>query len=270
VVVPALKGAGVIVSRRTRIGVVWVVLAALAAVAVPLAQRGGYRGVTTRSYTGNVRYDGKFTFVRMSYESYGGRRRGAPTWAHDWPFGEENFLKILTAITNVPAHVDESSIMAFSDPELFKFPIAYLVEPGNWYMRDVEVDALRDYLVKGGFLIVDDFPDWAWGNFDLQMSRVFPEGRWIELTIDHPIFHAFFDIESLDIIPQAYWQLGGRPMFYGLFEGNDENNRMYAVANFQNDLSEFWEFVELGYAPIAGTNEAYRLGINQFIYGILH
>jgi len=255
-------------SKRARIGVALAVLAALAAVAVPLAQRGGYRGVTTRSYTGNVRYDGKFTFIRMSYPSYG-RRRGGDTWAHDWPFGEENFLKILTSLTNVPAHVDESSIMAFSDPELFKFPVAYLVEPGNWYLSDAEVDALRDYLVKGGFLIVDDFPRQAWNNFDLQMARVFPEGRWIELTPDHPIFHSFFDIDSFDIIPQAY-NLGGRPMFYALFEGNDENNRMYAIANYQNDLSEFWEYMAYGYAPVAGTNEAYQLGINQFIYGILH
>ena len=159
--------------------------------------------------------------------------------------------------------------MAFSDPELFKFPVAYLCEPGDWYMSDAEVKALRDYLVKGGFLIVDDFPDRAWGNFDVQMSRVFPEGRWIELTADHDIFHSFFDIDSLDIIPQAYF-LGGRPAFYGLFEGNDENNRMYAIANYQNDLSEFWEYMAYGYAPISGTNEAYQLGINQFIYGILH
>jgi hypothetical protein len=266
---PAVQGIGLMTSRPVRIGVVLAVLVGLTAVAVPGAQRGGYRGYTTRSYTGNVRYDGKFTFIRMSYPSYGGRRRGGDAWAHDFPFGEGNFLKILTSLTNVPAHVEESSIMAFSDPELFKFPVAYLVEPGYWSMSDAEVDALRDYLVKGGFLIVDDFPDRAWGNFEVQMARVFPEGRWIELTVDHPIFHSFFDIESLDIIPQAYF-LGGRPAFYGLFEGNDENNRMYVIANYQNDLSEFWEYMAYGYAPVAGTNEAYQLGINQFIYGILH
>jgi len=175
----------------------------------------------------------------------------------------------MTSISNMSSHVDASSIMSFSDPELFKFPVAYLVEPGYWYMSDTDVTTLRDYLLKGGFLIVDDFPSRAWSQFDLQMSRVFPEGRWIELDPTHPIFHSFFEIDSFDIIPQAY-NLGGRPIFMALFEDNDPKKRMYAIANYQNDLSEFWEFSEQGRYLVQDSNEAYKLGINQFIYGITH
>ena len=234
------------------------------------AQRGGnFRN--TQSYSGNVRYDGKFVFVRMSYGNYGGwGRQGAP-WAHDYPVGEEHFLKILTSISNIDAHVDQTSIMGWDDPELFKFPVAYMVEPGFWQMSDTEVAGLRDYLTKGGFLIVDDFPRRgnAWANFEYQMSRAFPQGQWIELTPEHPIFHSFFEINSFDSMPPAY-DLGGQPMFIALFEDNDPTKRMLAIANYQNDLSEYWEASETGYYIVQNTNEAYKYGINQFIYGITH
>lgn len=241
-------------------------LAILGGAATTLAQRGSYRP-SYQSYTGNVRYDGKFVFVRMSY-GWGYGREAA--WAHDYPVGEQNFMKLFTAISNLTAHVDETSVMAFSDPELFKFPVAYLVEPGFWQMSESDVTNLRAYLTKGGFLIVDDFPYRQWGNFDVQMSRVFPQGRWIELTdASHPIFHSFFEINDLSIVPMAY-NLGDKPRFMALFEDNDPNKRMLAIANFQNDLSEFWEYSATGRYLVSDNNEAYKVGINQFIYGITH
>ena len=201
--------------------------------------------------------------------------RAAP-WPHDYPVGEEHFHKILTSISNVDAHVDASSIMHFSDPELFKFPVAYLVEPGFWYMSESDVTNLRAYLLKGGFLIVDDFPFRTqgridtWGNFEEQMSRVFPQAKWFELTdASHPIFHSFFEVNSLDIVPMAY-NLGDKPRFMALFEDNDPKKRMLCIANYQNDLSEFWEFSEEGRYLVQDSNEAYKVGVNQFIYGITH
>jgi hypothetical protein len=249
-------------------------LALSAGVATIWAQRPGNQQYRPQSsYSGNVRYDGKFVFVRMSYNSFS--RMQAP-WAHDWPDGEHNFMKLFTAISNVNAHVDETSIMGFSDPELFKFPVAYLCEPGYWQMSESDVTNLRAYLQKGGFLIVDDFPQYSrgagdsWGNFEVQMTRVFPEARWVEFTdATHPIFHSFFEIESLSIVPMAY-NLGDRPRFLALFEDNDSRKRMLAIANYQNDLSEFWEFSGTGRYLVSDNNEAYKVGINQFVYGITH
>jgi len=250
-------------TTRVRIALAICVIACLLAVATPRAQRG--YGRYTQSYSGNVRYDGRFVFVRLSYPWYGGR--GAP-WAHDWPRGEEHFLKILSEITAASSHVAESSIMGLSDPELFKFPVAYMAEPGFWSMSDADVSALRAYLTKGGFLILDDFRGRDWSNVELQLSKVFPEGRWEELTANHPIFHSFFEINSLDIIPQAYDQ--GRPSFRAYFENNDPNKRIMVIAAFNTDMSEFWEWSDSGYAPIDVTNEAYKLGINLFMYGMTH
>jgi hypothetical protein len=269
--VPAAARVGVGEQRmmaKRRVLPVAMVIVALVGAATTFAQRGfsGRRESITQSYSGNVRYDGRFVFVRMSYPFSG--RQGAP-WSHDYPAGEYHFLKIMSAITNMSSHLDESSIMSFSDPELFKFPVAYLIEPGYWYLSETEVTALRDYLLKGGFLVVDDFPNRAWGQFDIQMSRVFPEGRWIELDASHPIFHSFFELDSLDNIPTAY-SLGGKPIFLAMFEDNDPTKRMYAIVNYQNDISEFWEFSETGRYLVSDSNEAYKFGVNEFIYGITH
>ncbi|HUF48817.1 MAG TPA: DUF4159 domain-containing protein [Vicinamibacterales bacterium] len=253
-------------TRALRAAIACSLLVALVAVTVPEAQR---RYGRTESYYGNVEYNGRFTFVRMSYNMGLGRGfRGQPPWAHDYPDGERNFLRILTAVSNVTANVDETSIMTFSDPEMFKFPVIYLVEPGYWMMNDTDVEGLRAYLSKGGFLIVDDFPQQQWYNFEQQIARVFPEKRWIEIDINHPIFHSFFTIDPHEV-PQMY-DLGGPPMFYALFEDNDPKSRMLIIANYQSDLSEFWEYVERGFSPTPETNEAYKVGINQFIYGITH
>ena len=173
-------------SNRLRLLLTVVVTLAVATTA--LAQRGG--GFFRPSYSANTRYDGKFVFVRMSYPWNGFR---TPAWAHDYPTGEVHFMKILTAVSNVTAHVEETNILDFGDPEMFKYPVIYLCEPGYWQMDQNQVKALRDYFLKGGFMIVDDFPSWAWGQFDLQMSQVFPEGRWIDLDVNHPIWHTFFD-----------------------------------------------------------------------------
>jgi len=240
------------------------VVALIAASSVTmLAQRGGYR--SSNSYSGNVPYDGRFVFVRMSYP-WSGRQQ--PYWAHDYQEGELNLLKIMQSITNVPLHLDGTSIMSYDDPEMFKHPVIYQCEPGYWGMTDEQVKALRAYLLKGGFIILDDFPAWAWQNTDLQMSRVFPDLHWIDLTPEHPIFHSFFEIDSFDIIPQYYMQ--GRPIFRGLFEGNDPKKRMYAVANYNTDISEYWEHSAMGFKPVADNNEAFKLGINEFVYGITH
>jgi hypothetical protein len=246
--------------RRLRLVLGLAIVVAASIIATPSAQRG-----YSRSYSNNVRYDGKFVFIRLSYPWYGGR--GAPG-AHDWPRGEEHFLKIFSEITSVQMHVAESSIMGLADPELFKFPVAYMAEPGFWGMGDEEVNNLRNYLLKGGFLILDDFRNRDWGNVDLQFSRMFPQGQWVDLDANHPIFHSFFEINSLDIIPQAYD--AGRPMFRGMYLDNDPNKRMFVVAAYNTDISEFWEWSDQGYAPVDVTNEAYKIGINLFMYGITH
>jgi hypothetical protein len=100
------------------------------------------------------------------------------------------------------------------------------------------------------------------------MGHVFPDAEFLPMDVTHPVFHSFFEIESFDIVPQAYDE--PRPGFYGLFEDNDRTKRLMAIANYNTDISQFWEFSGRGYHPIDESNEAYKLGVNYVMYGLMH
>ena len=260
---------------RRRASLTAVLVFGLAASA--LAQRGGYQG-GFRSSNGNQKYDGRFVFVRISYDDRWGR--GLPHWAHDYPDGEEHLMKIFDAVTTVPGHIEEHNVMSLDDPEIFKFPVLYMSEPGYWTVSEQQAAALRAHLLKGGFIIFDDFGLSAaeggsgrrspghWANLELQMSRALPELHWIDVPKTHAIFHTFYEISDPFNIPQYYDR--GPAIYRALFENNDPNKRVLAFANFNTDLSEFWEFSGTGFKPVDETNEAYKVGVNEFIYAILH
>ena len=121
--------------------------------------------------------------MRVRYgPDYGFASQRLP-WSHDYPAGEQHFMKIVNELSLLDPHTAETNILTFDDPELFKYPVAYLCEPGGWVLSDQEAASLRAYLQKGGFVIVDDFRYQHWGNFEAQMSRVLPEARFFDLDI---------------------------------------------------------------------------------------
>ena len=225
-------------------------------------------------FQGNTPYDGRFVFVRLRYSS-GGYFRRMPPWSHDYPRGEVHFTKILKEITLTNARTDGSNILSLDDPELFNYPVAYMCEPGYWYPSDKEAENFRAYLKKGGFVVFDDFREreGAWDNLRDQMRRVLPEARWIDIGSGAPaVWHSFFEIPnpmSLEPHPTyAGWNL--HPRYWGLFEDNNPSKRLMVIANVDGDISEYWEWSDTGFAPVNLDNEAYKYGINYFIYGLTH
>ena len=224
--------------------------------------------------TANAPYDGRFTFVRVRYETAPGGYwyQGQPAWSHGYPLAERNLMRILNEISTIPTRVDEVNTLALDDPDLSRYPVAYIIEVGWWEMTDSEAEALRAYIQKGGFVIVDDFKvgggigGGGWEQFAANMRRVLPEARFFDLDASHPVFHSFFEIDSFDIIPQAYNT--GRPVFRGLFEDNDPRGRLQMIVNYNTDVSQFWEWSSTGFRPIDETNEAYKLGVNYVMYGL--
>src|SRR5262249_43996646 len=126
----------------------------------------------------------------------------------------------------------------------------------------------RNYLLKGGFLIVDDFRAFHWDNFETQMRRILPDVRFFDLDVSHPIFHSFFEINSPTEIPQYYDP--GQPVFRGIHLDNDPQKRLLGVIAYNTDISEFWEWSGTGFKPIEEDNEAFKLGVNFVIYGLTH
>jgi hypothetical protein len=264
--------------------VVWATVAALVLSlgAGAYAQRRGrnYRdfmgGRTLPGQVPNTPYDGRFTFVRINYETGPGGYwyQGLPAWAHGFPESEKNLMQIMNALTYLGANDDRFNSIALDDPELFKYPLIYIIEVSWWRMSDAEANALRAYLKKGGFVIVDDFKregdfgSAGWGPFADNMKRVLPEAQFLEMDTSHPIFHSFFEITTLKHFPQAY--NAGQPSFRGLYEDNDPNKRLQMIVNYNTDISQYWEWSGRGLRPFDETNEAYKLGVNYIMYGITH
>lgn len=246
-----------------------------------------FRGEPANLETGQVSYDGRFVFARLKYSVPppsdgglsidglfgGGRRRGGnrePPWSHDYPRAERNFMKILDEITTVHPYTGPAGgvIVDIGSPDLFKFPVAYMAEAGYWTQTDEEAANLGAYLRKGGFLIFDDFRGGDWTNFQFQLERALPGARLVQLDVSHQVFHAFFDVTSLDFV--QFYGRNEPAYFYGVFEDNDPSKRLMIVANYNNDIGEYWEFSDTGWTPIDLSNEAYKFGVNYIVYGLTH
>jgi len=256
-----------------------VVLAILASVPMAiLTERQFFNGRRRDPSLSNIPYDGRFTFVRVKYTTAPGGywAGGRPAWVHGFPLAEQNLMKIMNEVSYLGAHDRDINVLALDDPELSRYPIAYIIEVGWWTLTDREATALRAYMQKGGFVIVDDFKvkGWrgldggGWEPFEANMKRVLPGARFVEMEPSHPIFHTFFEINSLDNFPQAY--NSGRAVFRGLFEDNDPRRRLQMIVNYNTDISQFWEWSGRGFRPFDDTNEAYKLGVNYLIYGMTH
>ena len=212
-----------------------------------------------------------FQFVRIRYHGFvsswgGGRGRWVPPWMHDYPRAEQNFLKIFMELTGIETTPESYLVLDLNDPRIMNYPALYVSEPGYWNITGEEAANLREYLLRGGFVIFDDFRGAGdWHNFTSCMQQVYPERGFEELTTDHPVFHCFYDIDSLDMLPP--YNVPGKPSFYGL---SDEDGRLLAVANFNNDIGDYWEWSDESLVPISASNEAYKLGINYFVYALTH
>jgi hypothetical protein len=230
-------------------------------------------------------WDGRFTFVRIYFDAggsgdgggFGGRRRGfgggcrgEPCWHHDYPYAETNLTSLVNEITAARAFVGGNVIRA-GDPELLRFPLAWMAEPGYWNPDEKEVENLRAYLLKGGFIIFDDFGGYETDHLVEQLQRIVPELKPIVLNGSEPIFHAFFDIAPENLELHSYRaQRGGGARYIGYFEDNDPAKRQLAILNSDNDIGEFIEYNETGFSPVDMTNQAYMLAVNYIMYALTH
>ena len=215
--------------------------------------------------------DGRVTLVRLRWGGGLGYSRGGfgSAWNHDYPRAERHLALIVKELTAIDVRTDASLVLALDDPELLNHPISFMWEPGFWNLTAREAEAFRAYLSKGGFVIFEDFDGpQQWDHFAAQMRRVLPEGRFVRLDRAHGIFDSFFRIQDVDAI--VHPMTGIRPSYYGIFENNDPSKRLMAVANFDNDVPEYWEWSGDGVYPFDTSNEAYKLGVNYLIYGLTH
>lgn len=219
-----------------------------------------------------------FTFVRIRYESFGGRGRGGGNWATDYPDSDLNFSYRLHELTSL--EVDpHGKIIELTDDALFDYPFIYIIEPGRMWLKDEEVVALRRYLLNGGFLMVDDF----WGEDEYatlyeNMKRVFPNREPVELPLEHEIFHCVYDLKKKPQVPSINaWYSGmtterhdaDEAHYKGIF---DDEGRMMVIICHNTDLGDGWERegMDPQYFKEMSEKYSYPMGINIVTYAMTH
>ena len=223
--------------------------------------------------------DHGFRFVRVRYDDprYEGREErgwgrfggGGAAWSHDYPTAENNLHLALDRTTAIYIE-GEPVVLRLSDNRIFEYPMLYLCEPGFWTLKDDEVENLREYLNRGGFLLFDDFGgESEWIQLEEEMRRVFPDIQPRELPNDHPIWTIFFDIDPVEApsLVGGYGRGGSRYMdtYIGYF---DKNGRLMALANYNQDLGDGWEWPEQNLAE--ASTISFQMGINFLIYALTH
>lgn len=249
--------------RRRASGLCLAAVLLAASATAAFSQRGGRWGFG--DVEPNAPYDGRYTFVRLRYtQGY-----GPEGWAFDYPAMERNFMTILNDLSTVRPHVRQSNVHTMDDPELARYAIAYLSEPGYWMPTEREAAGLRSWLAKGGFLIVDDFFGSQWVQFERAMRMVLPEARIVRLDVSHPIFDSFFHIRTLEGMTHPSSR-GARAEYHGIYEGNDPGGRLLAIINYNNDIGDYMEWSGEGWYPVDMSNDAYKLATNYIVYGLTH
>jgi len=218
----------------------------------------------------------EFTFIRSVYNGLGGwgYYKG---WYTDWPKADRQFILGIMRLTNIRAAAQERTI-PLTDPEIFRFPFIYAVEVGHMDLTEEEAVALREYLMRGGFLFCDDFwGSWEWENFRKTMARVLPGMNIVDIPMDHPVFHSYYDIAEIIQVPNVgnalyrpgmtYEQDGFIPHCRGIF---DPDGRLLVVINWNTDLGDAWEWADLPGFPARFSTYAYQIGINSIVYAMSH
>jgi hypothetical protein len=267
------------------------VVAMLAVALAGLAQRGRFRDSPEADYTPDFPKDAEFHFIRVEYTDLPGFSRGFRNvsrngrangwWAQDWPEADNHFTVGIGRLTRIK--IGEPRHLALTDPQLFDYPWIYVTQAANWDLSDAEVNQLREYLMRGGFLVTDDF--WGPGEWELfqeTMQRVLPNQPIPDIQETDSVMHVLYDIQEKDrtFIPGSrhlYYGPGGatqvrqpqgeNPAWRAIY---DNKNRVVVAVNFNTDVGDAWEFADAPYYPAEMTILAYRYGINYIIYSLTH
>lgn len=221
-----------------------------------------------------------FYFTRGAYSSSPWSWRGR-SWSTDYPKADQQFLYVMARTLGWDIHACENPIR-LDDPHLRRFPFLYMLEVGNMGLTEAEVLGLRDYLLAGGFLFIDDF--WGpneWANFEREILQVLPGRKIDEIPMDHLIFRIIYPIEEVLQVPNVGNGATGNPQYYGeCYYGGactatvrgifDDDGRLMVVIAHNSDLGDAWEWAEQPSYPYDRSNFAFSLAFNIIAYAMAY
>jgi hypothetical protein len=204
-------------------------------------------------------------------------------WTMDYPRSDRHLLEGVRRLTRIQSRSVEQVVSLDGTSEIYNWPVLYAVEVGHWLLPDDEAKQLREYLLRGGFLMVDDFHgDVEWNNFTRSLSKVFPEREVVDLPDSDPIFHTIYDLGDRFQVPGAQFFDSGRsyepgmggdlnagktPHWRGVY---DDRGRVMVAICHNMDLGDAWEHSDEPEYHENWASLAYRVAMNYFIYDLSH
>ena len=240
------------------------IVAVLTVLAVAAMAQGQRRRPGNLATMNNEPSNSEFVLARWHYSA----GWGGGGWAHDYPVAEEHILQIMSETTGLHTNHTSYRVVELSSPEIFKYPFAYVSEPGEMDLSDEEVENLHQYIERGGFVMLDDFggqrDQEEFQRFKPNIDRAFPDREMYLLTDRHPLLHNFFDVDGLLMEhPMTF----AKSIFYGL---DDSRGRLAMIVCFNNDVGDYWEFIDSPQYRVKPSAEALKLGINFVMYSMTH
>ena len=199
-----------------------------------------------------------------------------PRWTMDYPRSDRHFSAALRRLTRVSARSVEQPISLDDGDDVYNWPWLYGVEVGYWNLTDAETKKLRDYLLRGGFFMCDDFHGTReWEIFTASMQRVFPERPIVDLDSGDPIFHTIFDLDDRYQVPGAQFLRSGRTYEHDGYEARwrgiyDDKGRLLVAICHNMDLGDYWEHADNPLYPEKYSALGFRIGVNYVIYSMTH
>jgi hypothetical protein len=204
-------------------------------------------------------------FVAMRWHFGTNGAIGHMGWSHNYPESEINLNEFIGRTTRIDVEDDSYRLIELGSPEIFAYPFAYISEPGEMEMTEAEVANLREYIDRGGFILIDDFDTWHMDNLREEMHRVFPQRNFVRLTVDNPIWDLVYKVEDLESM--APYVQGDDPVYYGLV---NDAGQIAVMALHNNDLANFWEWYGSPQYPLRPATDAFRMGTNFVVHAMTH
>ncbi len=225
----------------------------------------------------NTNQRSEWTFARYHYGSgdEGFYFRGFRRWAADYPKSDRQFVMGVRRLTRIDTHVSEQVVDGNSD-EIFNWPWVFVEDAGAWSINKPEAGRLREYLLRGGFIMLDDtHGNYEWDNLLRVTTAIFPDRRIEDLQDSDELFHVLYDLDDRFQIPGTRFIWGGRrytadekvPSWRGI---RDEKGRIVIAICHNSDVGDAWEWADSPDYPEKATSLSFRLGINYIIYGMTH
>ncbi len=231
----------------------------------------------------------EWAFARLMYPTdpsarYGWRgrgggfdwREGGTIWTQDYPRADRHFSQALRRLTRVHVRSVEQPVNLDDGDDVYRWPWLYAVQVGQWKLTDAQAKTLREYLLRGGFFMCDDF--WGsreWDVFEASMKRVFPDRPIVDIENGDSIFHTIYDLDNRYQVPgQRYVRTGqtakceGCPAEWrGIY---DDDGRLMVAICFGSDIGDSWEWADEPLYPEKFSALGIRIGVNYVVYAMTH